>query len=344
MARARATGESGMARLADVARTGARHSRGVFNHHPTAMTPPLTRRRALASLLAASVPALSPAQAATPLCWSDDEHPRTADQLAVTDARVAVTRRLAHRINALLKSNAAMQALPETRLRSRWQIGGLFNLPARPLWLQARDHRPSMWVGSCGVLEAADRLPPRASVVVQVNITSDLFKGEREIYDEQLTAWREPQATGHVNGHPLTFGRQLVLTSTGRPPWVPVPQASYLDFVEREFDRQQAAHGATPYWDQQRTIVRAFRARLSAAELAGQARLGWTGQHPDVPLERWPRLVMIDPAFPWDRRDPQRAQIIRIVVQGSEAWEAPMQRVLQTLDLSAFEALMQPAG
>ena len=308
------------------------------------MTPHLTRRRALAGLLAAGASALRPAHAAAPLCWIDDEHPRTADQLAVTDARVAATRRIAHRINALLKANAAMQALPETRLRSRWQIGGLFSLPARPLWLQARDHRPSMWVGSCSVLDAADRLPPRASVVVQVNTTTDLFDGPREIYDEQLTAWREPPVTGQVDGRPLTFGRQLVLTTTGRPPWVPVPQASYLDFVEREFDRQQAANGASAYWTQQRATVRAFRARLTPAELAGPARLGWTGQHPDVPLERWPRLVMIDPAFPWDRRDPQRAQIIRIVVQGREAWEEPMQRVLQTLDLAAFEALMQPAG
>jgi hypothetical protein len=305
------------------------------------------------------------------VCWIDAEHPKTADLLSVADPRVAPLRHVAWRINALLKAQPDLQSLPESRMRSRWQIGTAVGVPAQTLWFQARDHRREMWVGDCGVLEGADRLPPRASVVAQVNATSDLFNGPPEIDAREsrgLRAWREPPVVGQVGGRPLYFGWQLGFTASGRPPWVPVTQAEYLDHVERELGRQQAEidrtrqealarlartpgapdAGALPppgdYVPRQLATVRAFRAGLSPEVLAGQARLGWTGQHPDVPVERWPRLVKLDPAFRWDRDDPQRVQLIVLKVQGAPPHEQAMQRVLHGLDLAAFETLLQPAA
>jgi hypothetical protein len=280
---------------------------------------------------------------ASALCWIDAEHPKAADLTPVADPRIAASRQTAHRIHALLKANAAMQSLQDTRLRSRWQIGHGVGGPARPLWYQARSHRRSMWVGECGVLEGADRLPPTASVVVQVNGTSDLFNGPPEIDDEGLRAWREPPVVGQAQGRPLYFGWQLVFTKTGRPPWVPVSTAEFLDFAEREIARQQAASGGhNPFWITQREALRQHRAALDAAALAAPARNAWVWQHPGVPIERYPLLVKLDPAFPWDRADPQRAQIVSLKIQGAEPHAAAMQRVLETLDLKAFEALVQP--
>lgn len=321
-----------------------------------------------AALLALVLALASPVASA--LCWIDAGHPRTADGLSTADPRVAPLRQVALRINALLKANPDLQALPESRLRTRWQIGSATGAPARTLWLQARDHRRSMWVGECGVLDGADRLPPRASVVVQVNATGDLFNGAPEIDEREpqgLRAWRDPPVVGQVGGRPLYFGWQLVFTASGRPPWVPVTQAEYLDFVERELGRQLSESertrqealarltrtagapgaGALPppsdYLPGQLATVRAFRAGLSPEALAGPARLGWTGQHPEVPVERWPRLVKLDPAFPWDRKEPQHVQLIAVKVQGAPPHEQAMQRVLHGLDLAAFEALLQPA-
>ena len=57
-------------------------------------------------------------------CWMDAEHPQTADSLPVTDARVAPLRRALHELNAILHRQPELHALPRTRLRSSWQIGG----------------------------------------------------------------------------------------------------------------------------------------------------------------------------------------------------------------------------
>ncbi len=276
------------------------------------------------------------------LCWIDAEHPKAADNTPTTDARVATSRQLAQRIHAIVKGNAAMQSLQGTRVRSRWQIGHGAGVPARSIWYQARDHRQPMWVGECGVLEGADRWPPRASVIVHVNHVNDLFNGPPELDDESLRAWREPPVVGQAQGRALYFGWQLVFTPTGRPPWVPVSTAEFLDFASREIMRQHAANGGGAFWVAQRAALERHRAGLTADALAAQARNAWVWQHPDVPAERYPLLVKLDPAFPWDRSNPQRAQIVALSIMGSEEHAQTMQRVLQTLDFAAFEALVRP--
>lgn len=320
-----------MARPADAAGAPGGDHAATMTRKPR----PTHRPLALATLLLALAPA---AQA---LCWIDAGHPATADGNGGRNPQAAPMRQIAERVHAIVKGNAAMRSLEDTRVRSRWQIGGPGD-PAWTLWYQARDHRRSMWVGECGVLEGADRLPARASVVVQVNGTSDLFNGPPEIDDEGLRAWREPTVVAQVQGRPLYFGWQLVLTPSGRPPWVPVSNAEFLDFAAREIARQQAGGGGpTPYWQQQREALARHRATLDAAALAAPARAGWVWQHPGVPAERWPLLVKLDPAFPWDRARPQRAQIITLKIQGADAQAATMQRVLNTIDLAAFESMLQ---
>lgn len=279
-----------------------------------------------------------PGQAAA-LCWIDAPTRVSADQLPAGDARLALMNRVAQRVHALVKGNADLQSLTDTRVRSRWQIGGPGG-PARTLWYQARDHRASMWVGDCGVLEGADRLPARASVVVEVNGTSNLFNGPPLVSDEGLVAWAEPTVARHVQGRPLYFGWKLVLTKTGQPPWVPVTQAEFLDFAAREMARQAAATGDNPWLRQQREALQRYRASLDARALAAQARNGWVWQHPDVPAERWPKLVKLDPAFPWDA-NPQRAQIVSLTIQGADAQAAAMERALHSIDLAGFEALFE---
>ena len=280
------------------------------------------------------------AGAAQALCWIDAEHPKAADNIPTSDPRVATSRQVAQRIHAIIKGNAAMQSMQDTRVRSRWQIGHGAGVPARSIWYQARDHGKSMWVGECGLHENADRLPPKASVVVQVNSTNDLFNSQPEINDEGLRAWREPSVVGQAQGRPLYFGWQIVLTQTGRTPWVPVTTAEFLDSASREIERQHAANGGA-FWVTQRAALQRYRTSLSPAALAAQARNGWVWQHPDVPIERYPLLVKLDPSFPWDRTNPQRPQMISVSIQGLEEHMQTMQRVVQTMDLAAFEALVQ---
>jgi hypothetical protein len=344
-------------------------------------------------------------------CWMDAEHPQTADSLPVTHARVAPLRRALHELNAVLHRQPELHALPRTRLRSSWQIGGQWTEPARAASFLLRDHRESTWLGTCDVVKGADRLGPHAAIVVSVNAPQSFFESAApELKDDQLQAWREVLATGSIRGHTLYGGHMLVFTRDGRMPWVPVTTAEYLDFTERDLTRQQAetqasqqaarkaaepaaeeatlqriadglrkvdpaqadklmaeireqhararAHVETTAarrrnnpalddspWQTMLQRVRAFRAGLTAQQLAAQARLGLNGLHPpEVPLERFAPLVKPDPAFPWDRAAPTRVQMMMVSVRGGDRFEQPMQKVLQALDIEALQSLLKPSA
>lgn len=369
----------------------------------------LIDRAHLAHLLAALLLATCAPAVAQIDCWADAEHARTADLQAVNNPAVAPLRRALHALNALLHARPELHALPRTRLRSSWQIGGQWDAPTRPAHFLVRDHRESVWVaGRCDVVAGADRIGPLASIVVSVNAPHAFFESEvPELRDEQFAAWRELPITGSLRGRPVFGGHMLVFTRNGRLPWVPVTTAEYLDFTERDLQRrleearvdEAAAHAAaapdaqdamlarvaeglrrTDPANAERLIaeiraqnaqaragdaaaqakrrsrpgvdeapletmlrrVRAWRAGLSAAQLAAPARLGVNGLHPaDVPVERHPRLAKPDPAFPCDRVNPAHAQMVKIEVRGVEQFERPMQRVMETLDLDALEALVR---
>ena len=190
--------------------------------------------------------ALAAALAALPAradidCWMDAPHPQTADGLPSRHARVAPLQNAVQQINALLHRQPALQALPRSRLRSSWQLSGQWDLPARGAHFLLREHRESMWVGRCDVNKNADRLDPKASIVIQVNHADTFFVSTvPELRDEQLTAYREELPTGDVQGRTLYGGHMLVFTANGRLPWVPVTVAEYLDFTERDLTRRHA--------------------------------------------------------------------------------------------------------
>src|SRR5512139_2988963 len=105
----------------------------------------------LLTLLVTSTPAIAQID-----CWIDAEHPKTADLKAVSDPAVAPMRSMLHALNAILHAQPELHALPPTRLRSSWQIGGQWDTPARPAHFLLRDHRESMWVpGKCAVVAGA---------------------------------------------------------------------------------------------------------------------------------------------------------------------------------------------
>lgn len=354
----------------------------------------LKKSAGLLTLTAAALLSSGPARAAID-CWMDEEIYRTADEIPVADARVADIRRSVHAINALLHAEPALRELPRTRLRSKWQIGGQRAAePARSFHFQLRDHREEVWGPDCSVSKNAERIQPRASIVVIANAPAAGFDGPPLIQSERLTAWAAPAQTGTVKGYPQFYDGVFVFTRSGRLPWVPVTVAEYLDHVERQLDlqeaewrasqqqyaqatgeaqlqrmheqlaktagkavadqalesaraniaaaaRRQQARAAPPLWQVQREQVRAFRSQLTPQQLAGQARDGWDGRHPDTPPERFPLLVKLDPAFGWDLKHPQQLQILMVHLQGNGEFEGPMRQVLRSLDLRAFEGMVR---
>jgi hypothetical protein len=206
---------------------------------PRALVAPL-RTRALGHALAVLLSA-APLGAGAAGCWIDEVPAKTADQLPVGAPAAAPLARLAREINAVLHRHPALAALPDgptpVRLRTRWSIGYPHpELGRRSLWLQLRDHRPELWAGACGLSVHADRVEPRASVVVHVDAPEQLLE-RRAIDDDQLTAWPEPPLTGHAGPHPVYAGAMVVLSANGQLPWQPVTMDEYLRFHERELQR-----------------------------------------------------------------------------------------------------------
>jgi hypothetical protein len=195
----------------------------------------------LISVLCAAALAVLPAPSVAAVdCWVDAEVPSTGDQRSVRDPAVAPMRQALQAVNAVLHAQREMHELPRTRLRSSWQIGGQWNEPARSGSLLVRDHRESMWLpGRCDVNPKADRLEPKATVVVAINAPISFFESPHpELHDDQFQAWREVSATGQLNGYTLYGGHQLVFTRGGRLPWMPVTTAEYLDFTLRDLQRR----------------------------------------------------------------------------------------------------------
>lgn len=339
-------------------------------------------------------------------CWIERERPTTADQLPVADARVAQARTAARSMNDILERNAGLRGLPDVRLRSTWQVvGHPRSTPWSPygfhlvLWAHPRQ----VWgPGDCEVTAQADRVDPRAAIVVQANsVRSTLKQQDSAVRDEQLEAFVEPEKIGEVGGHAVYRGQWIVLTFDGRTPWIPVTTAEYLAFEERrlvravaETDRDIADAGARAgqyddsgprkvyeemkktnpaeaekFWAMIQEVkaqaardaaaaasappivnayakqlddLRALRASLTAAQLQAQAREGYTSKTPLRPLEALPRLVKLDPAFPWDRSNPGRIRMMEIHFSGAGSpYDGMMRQAVESLDWSSIEALLR---
>ena len=354
-----------------------------------------------ASVVGAMFSMLAMASPASAACWIDRERPTTADSQPVTSPRVAVTRSFAQAINGVLKANTTLQALPDVRIRSTWQITGHPRTTPGPygLHLVLWAHGKETWAaGTCALIPQADRVDPNAAIVVQTNsVTSTLSQLVSYVRDDQLEAFIEPERIGQVGKYPVYRGQWIVLTFDGRLPWVPLTMGEYLAFEERrmvkeyeEAERNIAASSKPVQLDENELRkayeamkavnpaeaekflammaevrksaarasaeakpvtngfarplqeVRALRASLSPAELQQQAREGYTSRTPLAPIEKLPRLVKLDPSFPWDRANPNRIRMMEIHFSGRGAPYADMmRRVVDTLDWAAIEATMR---
>lgn len=210
---------------------------------PSSRRAPVSRKAArVVSATLVTMATLLGCTAAAAGCWVDEPPPRSNDQRPLSAPDVAPMDRLAREINAVLHSHPVLTALPDgptpVRLRTRWSIGYPHPvLTRRSLWMQLRDHRQELWgSGPCGLSPNAERIEPRASIVVHVDAPEQLL--ERSAFgDEELTAWAEPVPTGRAGAHTVYDGRLVVLSSSGRPPWIPVSMDEYLRFHERELQR-----------------------------------------------------------------------------------------------------------
>jgi hypothetical protein len=216
-----------------------------------------TLATAMADLLAGLLLTLSaaPAQAQTAApCWAANvAEPITSDGLRISDLRFAPLHRAMDQIEALVRVNAGLNALPEVRLRLRREINTGW-APSRPYdaALHAHGFGPKAWGrGDCEVIPQADRLGAKAGISFFIN--SPLTTLNRWAHDEQLTAYLEGERGEPMQGWPVFSGCAIV-SNAQRLWWQPVTVGEMLDFYAREqqrrvddFDRRNRRHVDEPF-------------------------------------------------------------------------------------------------
>jgi len=177
-------------------------------------------------------------------CWFDDPPPKRSISDPRGRTEYDALERVARELNGVFHRSASLNKVLEStepaRLRSRWSVALSSTSNVRSsLWMQVREHRKEMWLDSCSFSKNAERIEPRASIVVHVDAPDALLE-RRVLYDDQLTAWAQPPITGFSGSRPIYFGWLVVLTADGRVPWEPVSMEEYLQFHKRELERADA--------------------------------------------------------------------------------------------------------
>ena len=210
---------------------------------------------ACAAALAALTLCAAPAQAqpAAP-CWAANVlEPITSNNLRIGDARFAPLHRAMDSLEAMARSNAGLNALPEVRLRLRREVNHGW-VPSRPYdaAIHAQGFGPKTWGrGDCEVIPQADRIGARAGISFFIN--SPLATLNRWAHDDQLTAYLEGERSEPMQGWPV-FRGCAVITASQRVWWVPVTVGEMLDFYAREqqrrvddFDQRNRRHFDEPF-------------------------------------------------------------------------------------------------
>ncbi|MFN0183683.1 MAG: hypothetical protein ACKVQR_07700 [Aquabacterium sp.] len=206
--------------------------------------------------LVAVLPALAPpsaraqpdaaATAQAAACWAANHEERTSDEgLPTRHARHQTLHAAMDVLEALLRPNPGLLALPEVRLRMSRAVNGAVDPRTMPreAVLHAHGFGPKTWTKTpCGIHEqAAERLRARAGMTIFINTpTVTLNRWE---HDEQLTTYLGQPATPAFQGWP-TYGECAIVSADRRLPWVAVTVGEMLALFERRKQRELAD------WDQ----------------------------------------------------------------------------------------------
>jgi hypothetical protein len=184
----------------------------------------------------------SEAQAQAQACWAASVMDRVSmDELPMTHPRYAPLHAAMDTLEALVRPNPGLLALPEVRLRIRRDIHGGSQDAGRATAavIHAQGFGPKTWGrGECELIPQADRIGPRAGISFFINKPTATLN--RWKYDEQLTTFLAKPATASFHGWP-TFGECAVLSRERRLPWVAVSAGEMLAFEIRERQRKLEA-------------------------------------------------------------------------------------------------------
>lgn len=305
-------------------------------------------RTALGLVGLALLAAPAGASAALVDCWVPARvQATTGDGDAITAPRHAPMRQRMQRAQALLESDARLNAIAGVRL----QVKGFLGAPADPVPLAQAAvtvgvHRPPVW-GPTGC--TLDQARADHAVPIELGARFNDLAALWQLLPSPGSAARDgffeqPPVTGAVQGEPVYGGRVLLLAPPGVPPLVPHTVADHLRFWEAQLASL----------DPQGTELRALRdhrRRLAASALQAPVALGapaslgeppWTYHPVGTPGTR--PMVRVNPAL-WQGQPRHALRLLSLDVwinHEGDALTGAAEAWLQGLDPAPWRALLQP--
>jgi hypothetical protein len=192
-------------------------------------------------LLAISLLLLANAAQSEPNCWAANVvEPISGEDLPIHHPKHRSLHVAMDVIEAMLRPNPGLLAIPEVRLRFKRDVLGAIDAQRMPreAVIHAQGFGPKAWGrGPCEVIPQAERLGARAGISVFINLpTATMNRWE---HDEQLVTYLEGDVTPSFQGWP-TYRECAVLSQDRRLPWIPVTVAEMLAYFDREQQRKLA--------------------------------------------------------------------------------------------------------
>ena len=178
---------------------------------------------------------------AEPNCWAANVvEPISAEDLPIQHPQHRPLHAAMDVIEAMLRPNPGLLAIPEVRLRFKRDVLGAIDARRMPreAVIHAHGYGPKAWGrGPCEVIPQAERLGPRAGISVFINLpTATMNRWE---HDEQLVTYLEGELTPSFQGWP-TYRECAIVSKDGRLPWIPVTVGEMLAYFERDQQRKLA--------------------------------------------------------------------------------------------------------
>lgn len=156
----------------------------------------------------------------------------------MTPPSAAALRQAAHAVERIAKADAAFMAGNRRPIRVRTTIDAWRGTPHGAI-INTVAYTQKAWVrGACDVIPQADRGGDLSEGAIHVILNDPYSFLTARLGDHDFEAFEEPVRTGEFAGFPIYDQLYVLISRTGKVPWVPVTVADALRFEEARMKRR----------------------------------------------------------------------------------------------------------
>lgn len=156
----------------------------------------------------------------------------------MTGPSAAALRQAALAVERIARANAVFMGGNRRPIRVRTTIDAWTGTPHGAI-INTVAYTEKAWVkGRCDVIPQADRGGDLSEGAIHVILNDPYSFLTTKLGDQDFEAYEEPKQTGEFAGYPVYDGQYVLLSRSGRAPWVPVTVAEALTFQEARMQQR----------------------------------------------------------------------------------------------------------